>query len=191
MWPPGSPMGSLGGDDLRSVVGLLILRQLYDGDVIDWPIPPDHPDKFVFDWLEEQGFVARWDRIWPLRDRYRLTPAGTGEIERWYDPASAESMIAELKAVPPKKRASWLASKGKDPLRWPALHDPYTHWETWRSDPGSAWLMVHEAAAVGGVVHHEVHELHAEPKPIIDDLDQQAGHAHHHPVGGTPAIDVS
>jgi len=41
----------------------LILRHLYDGDVIEWPLPEDHPLRPLFDALVAQGLIARWDRV--------------------------------------------------------------------------------------------------------------------------------
>jgi len=65
-------------DPRAAATAYLILRHLYDGDIIDWPSPDDHPLREVFAQLEAQGYVARWDRVWPLHDRYRLlTEKGT------------------------------------------------------------------------------------------------------------------
>ena len=58
----------------------LILRHLYDGDVIEWPIDDAHPLRKIFHALEQQGYIARWDRMWPLHDRYRLTEAGRRQL---------------------------------------------------------------------------------------------------------------
>ena len=111
----------------------LILRHLYDGDVIDWPIDDDHPLRMIFIALEEQGFVARWDRVWPLHDRFRLTERGIAAIEAVYQPAGAEAFFEELRRAnlnPPSARRSYLQSRGLDPMLWPLLHDPSTHWST-------------------------------------------------------------
>src|SRR5688572_4070008 len=76
----------------------LILRHIYDGDVIEWPIADDHPLARIFAALEQQGYVARWDRTWPRRDRYRLTEKGISTIEAVYRPAGAEVVWNDLRA---------------------------------------------------------------------------------------------
>ena len=108
----------------------LILRHLYDGDIIEWPIADDHPLRSIFEALEAQGLVARWDRIWPLSDRYRLTERGIAAIEAVYRPSGAEAFFAEVRArnLPPAERRAFVASRGLDPVVWPLLHDPHTHW---------------------------------------------------------------
>ncbi|HWO18737.1 MAG TPA: hypothetical protein VNO30_08170 [Kofleriaceae bacterium] len=119
----------------------LILRDLYNGDVIDWPIADDHPLHGVFAALEEQKLIARWDRMWPRRDRYRLTEAGIATIEAVYRPDGAEQVFDELRrqALAPAERRAHLAARGLDPAVWPLLHDPSTHWETFGTD-GGRWL---------------------------------------------------
>ncbi|HEU0031406.1 MAG TPA: hypothetical protein VFQ53_12295 [Kofleriaceae bacterium] len=112
----------------------LILRHLYDGDVIEWPIADDHPAHGVFAALEAQGYIARWDRLWPMRDRYRLTDKGIATIESMYKPAGADAFFDDLRNqnLSPADRRSYLQTAGYDPTLWPLLHDPSTHWDTYR-----------------------------------------------------------
>jgi hypothetical protein len=125
-------------------VAYLILRQLYDGDVIDWPIGDDHPQHAVFAAIEAQGYIARWDRMWPRHDRYRLTDQGIAAIEAVYRPATAEALLAEVRGqnLAAGARRAYLAQRGFDPLLWPLLHDPTTHWDSWPGDRGRyhAWF---------------------------------------------------
>jgi hypothetical protein len=116
----------------------LILRHLYDGDVIEWPIAEDHPFRYVFVALETQGYVARWDRMWPLHDRYRLTDKGIAAIERVYQPAGAEAIYNEVRSrnLSAAQRRAYLQQQGYDPVLWPLLHDPTTHWERYHHDHG-------------------------------------------------------
>jgi hypothetical protein len=116
----------------------LILRHLYDGDVIEWPIADDHPLRTVFLAMETQGYIARWDRTWPLHDRYRLTDKGIAAIEEVYKPAGAESIYHEVrgKNLGAAARRAYLQQHGYDPVLWPMLHDPSTHWDMYRQDRG-------------------------------------------------------
>lgn len=117
----------------------LILRHLYDGDVIEWPIAEDHPLRHVFAGLEAQGYIARWDRMWPLRDRYRLTDRGIAAIEGVYRPADADAIFNDVrgKNLGAAQRRAYLAQRGYDPGLWPLLHDPATRWDRFRYDRGS------------------------------------------------------
>lgn len=119
-------------------VAYLILRHLYDGDVIEWPIDEAHPDRKVFEALEAQGYIARWDRTWPRHDRYRLTDRGIAQIESVYRPAGADRMWNDLRSknLSPEDRRSYIQSQGYDPVWWGILYDPSTHWDTWRTDGG-------------------------------------------------------
>ena len=114
----------------------LILRHLYDGDVIEWPIADDHPLRAIFESLEQQGEIARWDRTWPRHDRYRLTERGIATIEAVYRPAGADAIWNTLRTrnLPPRQRRSYLEDQGYDPLIWALLHDPSTHWDAYRTD---------------------------------------------------------
>ncbi|MEO7093315.1 MAG: hypothetical protein ABI175_08700 [Polyangiales bacterium] len=116
----------------------LVLRHLYEGDIIGWPLDEAHPQHELFASLESQGLVARWDRIWPLSDRYRLTEKGIAAIEAIYNPATAEALLQSLRVqnLTPAQRRAALQAKGFDPAVWPILHDPYTHWSTVDQDPG-------------------------------------------------------
>lgn len=116
----------------------LILRHLYDGDVIEWPIADDHPLRRVFAGLEAQGYIARWDRVWPLHDRYRLTDQGIARIESVYRPAGAEAIYSGLRSrnLPAAQRRAYLVQHGHDPVLWPLLHDPTTHWDMFHRDRG-------------------------------------------------------
>ncbi len=120
-------------DPKATSIAYLILRHLYDGDVIEWPIPDEHPQRDIFAGLETQGYVARWDRIWPLSDRYRLTEKGIALIESVYRPAGAEAFFEDIRRqnLPPKDRRAYMASRQLDALLWPLLHDPSTHWSTY------------------------------------------------------------
>jgi hypothetical protein len=115
----------------------LILRHLYDGDVIDWPVDDAHPLRAIFAQLELEGYVARWDRIWPLHDRYRLTDLGIATIEAQYRPANSQKMFDDLRAMNmnPYDRRAYLQSAGYDPYLWPILHDPYNNYNTYGYDP--------------------------------------------------------
>lgn len=149
-----------------------MLRHLYEGDLIDYPVPDDHADRPLFDGLERKGWIARWRRIWPLRHRYRLTERGIAEIERQYDPATGERVFAELRAqgIPPKQRGAWLRDRGYDPGRWSAIHDPHTHWETFRHDPGPNWLYVREVRDAAEERREREREEHA-MRERLEDLD--------------------
>jgi hypothetical protein len=116
----------------------LILRHLYDGDVIEWPIADDHSLRHVFAALEAQGYIARWDRMWPRHDRYRLTDTGIAAIEGVYRPAGAEAIYNDVRArnLDAAQRRAYLVQQGYDPVLWPLLHDPTTHWELFGQDRG-------------------------------------------------------
>jgi hypothetical protein len=116
----------------------LILRHLYDGDVIEWPIADDHPLRDIFTALEAQGYLARWDRTWPLHDRYRLTDKGIAAIEAVYQPAGAEAIYNDVRGrkLSAAQRRAYLQQQGHDPMLWPLLHDPSTHWDMYRQDRG-------------------------------------------------------
>jgi hypothetical protein len=127
------------GDPQEQSTAYLILRHIYDGDVIEWPIADDHPLRHIFAALESQGYVARWDRVWPLHDRYRLTDQGIAAIEAVYRPAGAESIYNDVRGrnLSAVQRRAYLAQQGYDPVLWPLLHDPSTHWDMYRQDRGS------------------------------------------------------
>jgi hypothetical protein len=133
-------------DSQQTAIGYLILRHLYDGDAIEWPISDGHPQQPVFAALEQGGQVARWDRVWPLTDRYRLTETGIATIEAVYKPAGADALWNELRArdLEPADRRTFLQSKGLDPMLWPVLHDPSTHWDSFATEGGLYWNYVWE-----------------------------------------------
>jgi len=116
----------------------LILRHIYDGDVIEWPIADDHPLRHIFTAMEAQGYLARWDRTWPLHDRYRLTDKGIAAIEGVYKPAGAEAIYHDVRSrnLGAAQRRAYLQQHGHDPVLWPLLHDPSTHWDMYRQDRG-------------------------------------------------------
>lgn len=149
-------------DPRATATAYLILRHLYDGDVIDWPVPDDDPHRETFAALEAQGYVARWDRVWPLHDRYRLTDKGIAAIEAVYRPAGAEAFFDDLRRrnLSAADRRAHLQAHGLNPALWPLLHDPSTHWSTFTT--------------VGGPYHAYVWEDHQPPK-------------RRRPPGGTPA----
>ena len=195
-------------------IAWLILRHLYDGDIIEWPVADDHPQREVFAQLEAQGYVARWDRVWPLHDRYRLTEAGIAMIESVYRPAGAEAFFNELRRanLGPLERRAYLQSRGLNPNIWPLLHDPSTHWSTYQATGAryQAYVWEDHFAAIprrmptkpskgtgapgvrmGGVgrVHHHHHHHHPQQVPYLVDLDRQTeGTA---PSPATPDYDVS
>lgn len=186
-------------DPHTTATAFLVLRHLYDGDIIDWPIADDHRLRDVFVGLDHQGYVARWDRVWPLHDRYRLTEKGIKAIEAVYRPAGAEAFFEELRRqnLPPQQRRAYLHSRQLDPMLWPVLHDPATHWSTYSTMPSRYQAYVWEdqmpvrrkrpraaksPGARGGVggggvrgVHHH-HHHHHDPRPHhLVDLDREAG----------------
>lgn len=139
-------------DPRAAATAYLILRHLYDGDVIDWPIPEGDAHREVFAQLEAQGYIARWDRIWPLQDRYRLTDKGIAAIEAVYRPAGAEAFFDDLRRrnLNAEGRRAHLQAHGLNPALWPLLHDPSTHWSTF--------------VASGGSYHHYIWEDRQPPK---------------------------
>ena len=188
-------------DPRAAATAYLVLRHLYDGDIIEWPIPDDHPLREVFVQLEAQGYVARWDRVWPLHDRYRLTEKGIATIEAVYRPAGADVFFEDLRRrnLSPLDRRAYLQSQGLNPALWPLLHDPSTHWSTFHTIGARYHTYVWEdhqppkrvrptkmkRAGGGGkgpsVVHHHHHHDDRYPHPALIpqlvDLDRQAGDA--------------
>ncbi|MCL2724102.1 MAG: hypothetical protein FWD69_06650 [Polyangiaceae bacterium] len=192
-------------DPRESATAYLVLRQLYDGDVIDWPIADDHPLRPIFVTLESQGFVARWDRMWPLSDRYRLTDKGIAAIEAVYRPAGAEAFFQDLRQrnLSPADRRAYLQSRGVDPVLWPVLHDPSTHWSTYATVGSRYHAYVWEDFAPpkmkrasrekaeriqGGGGPRAIHPRHR-PQHIVD-LDRYGYDRHDHP-SATTDYDVS
>jgi hypothetical protein len=152
----------------------LILRHLYDGDVIEWPIEDDHPLKAIFDALEQQGYVARWDRVWPLHDRYRLTETGIAAIEAVYKPSGADAVWSDLRGrnMRVKERRVYLVDHGYDPYLWPLLHDPSTSWDTYYEDPGFYWGYIWEDDTPYRTRHYV--ESVEEVVPDVEDVPVQA-----------------
>lgn len=187
------PHGGMSQEQIDEGIGYLVLRHLYDGDVIDYPVPEDNELRRVFDRLERKRLIARWDRMWPMRDRYRLTEAGIAEIEKRYKPAEAEQVYSEMQStnVPVTSRRRWLHDRGYDPFYWGAIHDPYTHWSTWGHDHGRYHRYVHEAPPEPATPAAQA--TPAEPAgPVVEDLDRQAGGLSQHERGlGVPVTDVS
>lgn len=181
----------------------LILRHLYDGDVIDWPIADDHPLRHLFAALETQGDIARWDRTWPRHDRYRLTDQGIAAIEAVYKPAGAQSIYSDVRSrnLDAAQRRAYLSQQGYDPLLWPVLHDPSTHWDTWRQDRGSyySWFWDDQPyryhrgyGSPGYVSDQDVGDpadsrplAHQRTVPYVVDLDREA-HASGADAGAGP-----
>ncbi|HEX4422506.1 MAG TPA: hypothetical protein VH165_31545 [Kofleriaceae bacterium] len=120
-------------DPQEQSTAYLILRHIYDGDVIEWPIADDHPLRHIFVAMEQQGYVARWDRVWPLHDRYRLTDKGIAAIEAVYKPGEAEAVMNDLRSqnLGPVQRRAYLSSRGYNPGLWPLLHDPSSSWDNY------------------------------------------------------------
>jgi len=163
----------------------LILRHLYDGDVIEWPIDEGHALKLVFDGLEQQGYVARWDRTWPLHDRYRLTEQGIAAIEAVYKPAGADQAWNDLRGrdLQPSQRRDYLENQGYDAYLWPLLHDPSTSWDTYGSERSLYWSYIWEDEQTYRTRHHgagapvETTEVPSTPTPYVVDLDREAAAA--------------
>jgi hypothetical protein len=181
-------------DPLAISTAYLILRHLYDGDIIDWPVAEDHPQHPIFAGLEADGYVARWDRVWPLSDRYRLTEKGIAAIEAVYRPAGSEAFWNDLRSrnMNPSTRRGYLQSQRLDPVLWPVLHDPSTHWSTFGAMGGRWAAYVWEdqlpprvrrsqrrRPGGGGarVVHHHHHHHDPYPDPRrvhVVDRDREA-----------------
>lgn len=155
-------------DPQQRANAFLILRHLYDGDVIEWPIADDHVLKPVFDALEQQGYVARWDRMWPLHDRYRLTESGIAQIEGVYKPDGAEAVWNDLRArgMSPSQRRAYLQQQGYDPTLWPLLHDPSTNWDTYDDDRGFWW----------GYVWEDQMNRRYRHRPVVTDNSNPSGY---------------
>jgi uncharacterized membrane protein YgcG len=117
----------------ESIVGLLVLRHLHTGNVIDFPVPDELPQAHIFHTLLKHGHLERWGRVWPLSDRYRLTAQGVQAIQSAYRPENAEAILQQLRArnLAPAARPQALRAMGFDPNYWPILHDPHVHWMTW------------------------------------------------------------
>jgi len=156
----------------------LILRHIYDGEAIDWPIADDHPLRDIFAALETQGHVARWDRTWPLHDRYRLTDLGIAAIEAVYRPAAAESIYNDLRRrnLDAAQRRAYLAQQGYDPVLWPLLHDPSTHWDRWRYDRGRFYDWFWEDQ-----LPYRQHQAYRSPGDLAD-LDRDGSPADSRPL---------
>jgi hypothetical protein len=175
----------------------LILRHIYDGEVIEWPIADDHPLRHVFAVLEAQGYLARWDRTWPLHDRYRLTDLGIAAIEAVYKPAGAQWIYDDVRSrnLNAAQRRAYLAQQGYDPVLWPLLHDPSTRWDMWRHDRGSYydWFWEdqqpyrhHHGHGSAGYVRDPDIDTGQRTVPYVVDLDREA-HAGRSGTGTGPA----
>jgi hypothetical protein len=201
-------------DPHDQATAFLILRHLYDGDVIEWPIGADHPLHHVFSTMEAQGYIARWDRMWPRHDRYRLTDLGIATIEAVYRPSGAEALYHDLRGrgLGPAQRRAYLIQQGYDPMLWPLLHDPTTHWDMYRQDRGRYYDWFWEdqqpyrrrrAAAVStdddldvdDIVDTDTDDTGA-PRgvaaaPYLVDLDREAAHSGQDLGPATADYDVS
>lgn len=190
-------------DPNANAIAYLVLRHLYDGDVIEWPIPEDHPHAAVLQALEQQGLVARWDRVWPLHDRYRLTENGIRAIESVYRPAGSEQLFEGLRRqnLTAEQRRAYLQAQGLDAVLWPILHDPTSHWTTYGTFPARYQQYIWEdrlpqrprraqqrqqQKVVKQVVHHHHRPL---PRHNLVDLDDRT--ETYVPVAGTHDYDVS
>lgn len=176
----------------RRAISLLILRHLHDGDVIDYPIAEDHAHREIVQELEAQGFIARWDRIWPLHDRYRLTEQGIAEIEKVYKPEQYEKDMAALRQqnLSPEDRRRYLRDRGYDPYASTVVHDPYADWNTWDDDdPGVLFgYIFSDRDTRQDWIPEPVIEPPSSP-PIVEDLDTAAGS--HAPEADHHSLDVS
>jgi len=174
-------------DPQQLPLAYLILRHLYDGDVIEWPVGEEHPLHAVFAALEAQGYVARWDRVWPLADRYRLTERGIAAIEAVYRPAGAEQFMNQIRQqnMSAAQRRAYLQQQRLDPVLWPLLHDPTTHWTTYGTT-GSRYqsFFWEDQRPPRRTRHHHKQTHHAkearpperppEVIPYVVDLDRRA-----------------
>ena len=114
---PGAMMFSNHRD---SVTGLLILRHLHTGNVIDHPAPEALPQARILKILEENGLIERWNRVWPMTDRYRLTEKGAQVIQGAFRPEGAEAIFQQLRsrnlppppAQAPSMRSVWTRITG-------------------------------------------------------------------------------
>ena len=151
-----------------SALGYLVLRHLHDGDIIDYPLPDDSPHVPLFQALEARGYIARWHRIWPLSDRYRLTELGVQTIESAYQPSGADEIFQQLRAqnLSPDGRRRLLQQRGLDPVLWPVLHDPYTHWLTWSDGPGPYHRYIWEDVGAATRARRREREREEEPGGI-------------------------
>ena len=179
-------------DPQDRATGYLILRHLYDGDVIEWPIADDHPLRHVFTALEAQGYIARWDRTWPLHDRYRLTDRGIATIKGVYKPAGADTIYNDLrrKNLGAAQRRAYLSQQGYDPVLWPLLHDPTTRWDRVRYDRGSYYDWFWDDQPT---YHHHHHEQRADDAgyvrdPDVDDPTARDAAAAQRAVGAAPFV---
>lgn len=180
-------------DPRATATAYLILRHLYDGDVIEWPVPDDSPHRDIFTRLEADAYVARWDRIWPLHDRYRLTEKGIALIESVYRPAGSEAFFDDLRrrSLSPEGRRSHLTAHGLNPALWPLLHDPSAHWSTFfelgagyhtyvwedRQPPKRVRPSKQRKGRGGGgarIAHHHPHDHVGHRAAHLVDLDRQA-----------------
>jgi hypothetical protein len=163
-------------DPQEQSTAYLILRHIYDGDVIEWPIADDHPLRHIFAALEAQGYLARWDRTWPLHDRYRLTDQGIAAIEAVYKPAGAEVIYNDVRGrnLNAVQRRAYLTQQGYDPVLWPLLHDPSTHWDMYRQDRGRYYDWFWEDQQPYRYRRHGVY-THDPNLPDIDDDDVDVG----------------
>jgi pentatricopeptide repeat protein len=169
----GGGSGELPEDRIRRIVGVLILRHLHDGEEIDYPIPEDHRYRAVFEELETRGLIERWDRIWPLHDRYRLTPRGMAGIVAVRRPEEADQLFEEMheRGLAPRERHEYLIQHGYDPAVWSAVNDTSVTWTDWESDPGEYWRYVcEELPADTGLGAPAA----PPPRPSVMDLDREA-----------------
>jgi hypothetical protein len=76
--------------------------------------------------------------MWPRHDRYRLTDLGIATIEAVYRPSGADAFYHDVRGrgLGPAQRRAYLIQQGYDPVLWPLLHDPTTHWDMYRQDRG-------------------------------------------------------
>lgn len=190
------PPGRLTPEQHDQTVSLLVLRHLYDGEVIDYPLPPNHPHAAVFERLVREGLINRWDRTWPLHDRYRLTDRGIARIETVYHPDEAEKLFQDMQQrnLRPSERRRELQQRGYDPLYWSTVHDPYTHWSTWDDDPGPYYRTVLADDPPPTLPPRPTHRTRPDPNDpsSVHDLDRESGRVtQFERDAGVPAYDVS
>jgi hypothetical protein len=177
-------------DTSERAIRLLIMRALLDGDVIDYPIAADHRKHGLFSALEAEGLIARWDRMWPLHDRYRLTERGTSLIQRLQDP-DAQDFFERLKeqGLSPAARRKELRSRNLDPFDYSVVNDPYSSWETWDDDPGAFFLYVNEQDSEEPSDRPVISHAAVPRSAGVIDLDRDADLLS--PIHDIPVTDIS
>jgi hypothetical protein len=129
-----------------------------------------------------------------------------------YKPAGADAFFEEMRRhnLDPAGRRTYLAARRLDPVLWPLLHDPSTHWSTYGTDPARYLAYIWEdqqpqkrrrppagrpgggggVRMGGGQSRHHQGVLVDRRDPQLVDLDREADLGVG-PVGTTTDYDVS